>query len=178
MTIPFFTFIIYLQNSPKGDRRAWVWWPQTSGSFSKKMHKQVPCPLVWGWKERRWCWGTVTSTHVFSVCTFNSTNASYIRPTRTSLHPHAPFPPYLSPSPICVNENAWLYLESADVTSGFSDEPITVGAGRCDSLPNPGLLHWRTGICWITQKTVSTHSCGSVDQLEQFEIKSASSFTF
>jgi len=37
------------------------------------------------------------------------------------------------PTP-CVNENAWLYLEWADVTSGLSREPITVRVGSCDSL--------------------------------------------
>ena len=85
-------------------------------------------------------WGGNSDVKICFECVqFNSTNVSYIRPSWAPLHPYAPFPPPL-PCPICVNENAWLYLEIADVTSGFSDEPITVGAGRCDSLTNPGLL--------------------------------------
>lgn len=47
--------------------------------------------------------------------------------------------PLYPPHPF-LNENPSLYLERADVTSGLSREPITVGVGLCDSLTNLGLL--------------------------------------
>lgn len=91
-----------------------------------------------------------------------SVHMAYIRPSWTSLHPHTPTPPPAPPPsspPSSVNENARLYLERADVTSGLSDEPITVGVGLCDSLTNPGLLQWLGSAgYWLTQQKVSTPS--------------------
>lgn len=62
---------------------------------------------------------------------------TYMRSTLPPPHSCPPPPPF----PFCVNENARLYLERADVTSGLSGEPITVGVGLCYSETNPGLLH-------------------------------------
>lgn len=70
----------------------------------------------------------------------------------TLSHPHAPLllllllflfihlPLFLfslcTSFPSSVNEHAQLYLEGADVTSGLSDESITVGVALCDSPAN------------------------------------------
>lgn len=63
---------------------------------------------------------------------------AYTRPLLDLDTPVPPPPPLSSPS--CVNENASLYLDRADVTSGLREEPITVGVGLCDSLTNAGVL--------------------------------------
>lgn len=44
-----------------------------------------------------------------------------------------------------MNMHGYIW-KGADVTSGLSDEPITVGVALCDSLTNSGPLRRHTGI--------------------------------
>lgn len=176
MLFPFSHLLFSLSTAQKEAGGPRVDDPKRQELFQRQ--RQAPRPRC-GDKEDAGDNGGQWCPHMFSCAQFHSTNACRCPtwdPHGLSCTPPCTLSSHLTPSPICVNEYAWLYLESADVTSGLSEEPITVGVGRCDSLTNPGLLQWRTGICWITRRRVSTHWYGA--QRKQLEITTASSAKF
>lgn len=177
MLIPFSHLLFSLSTAQKEAGGPKVDDPKRQELFQRKGSDRLPVPGV-VMKRTPAIMGD-SDVHMFSCAQFHSTDACMCPtwdPRGLSCTPPCTLSSHLTPSPICVNEYAWLYLESADVTSGLSEEPITVGVGRCDSLTNPGLLQWRTGICWITRRRVSTHWYGA--QRKQLETKTASSATF
>lgn len=158
MFVPFSHLLFSLSTAQKEARGPKVDDPKRQELFQRKGGDRLPVPgaaikrtpAVMGDGDVNICF------HVHSLIPLTFASVLHETPPCTLFS-------NLTPSPICINENARLYLESADVTSGLSDEPITVGVGRCDSLTKPGPLQRRTGICRITRRRVSTHSVSDTE---------------